>query len=95
MNQNDDSPPRRFGSGRAKAQAEIGFRPLFFQPKSKNLLPPQGNCEVRGLVHFSADERHHGLHTFPENMDLTPSRQDFAVLLLPPLVMSCQHCYLS
>jgi hypothetical protein len=42
----------------------------------------QENCKVRGLVHFSAHTYSNGLYVLAENMDLTPSRQDFAVLLL-------------
>ena len=41
----------------------------------------QENCKVRCLVHFSAHTHCGGLYVLAENMDLTPSRQDIAVLL--------------
>jgi hypothetical protein len=34
----------------------------------------KANCEVRGLVHFSAETRRIQGNALPENKDLTPSR---------------------
>jgi hypothetical protein len=39
-------------------------------------------CKVRGQVHFSANAYCNGLDGLAENMHLTPSRQDFAEVLL-------------
>jgi hypothetical protein len=39
-------------------------------------------CKVRGLVHFSAKQLALIEKRLTENMDLSPSCQDFAILLL-------------
>jgi hypothetical protein len=41
----------------------------------------QESCKVWGLVHFSAHTHSNGHDVLAENMDLTPLRCDFAVLL--------------
>jgi hypothetical protein len=56
----------------------LGRGGRFSSPMSR---PFYGRPGRRGLVHFSADTRSNGLYVSSENMDLTPLRPDFAVLL--------------
>jgi hypothetical protein len=42
--------------------------------RSRHVTNAQKNCKVRGLVHFTARTVGNPPQTFPENMDLTPSR---------------------
>ena len=50
------------------------------QPGQGELPQRRERLKVRGLVHFSAYTYCNGLRVLAENMDLTPLRQDFAVL---------------